>query len=113
MVLSASEKIKQCREYFEISQNKFKNYGIKQHYISMIEAGKRTPSSEMLEAIYSAFEQLTDGAIWELYTREQFLMTESEQIRYWFEKNYPSTNQKIKEYDKYTAILKGTVLDKG
>lgn len=106
MVLSASEKIKQCREYFEISQNKFKNYGIKQHYISMIEAGKRTPSSEMLEAIYSAFEQLTDGEIWELYTREQFLMTESEQIRYWFEKNYPSINQKIKEYDKYTAILK-------
>ena len=40
MLLSAAKKIKKCREHFGISQYKFKQFGINQHYLSMIESGK-------------------------------------------------------------------------
>ena len=106
MLLSAAKKIKKCREHFGISQYKFKQFGINQHYLSMIESGKREPSSDMMKDIYNALYQLTDGKVENLYTKEQFLMTQDDQIRYWFETNYSSIDQKIKEYENYNKILK-------
>ena len=52
----------------------------------MIESKKREPSEEMLNMIYNAFYELTNGKIEILYTREQFLMTEPQQVKEWFEK---------------------------
>lgn len=54
----------------------------------MIESKKREPSVEMLNMIYNAFYELTNGKIEILYTREQFLMTEPQQVKEWFEKTY-------------------------
>ena len=51
-------------------QCKFEYYGIKQNYLSMIESKKREPSVEMLNMIYNAFYELTNGKIEILYTRE-------------------------------------------
>ena len=106
MLFSAAKKIKKCREHFGISQYKFKQFGINQHYLSMIESGKREPSSDMMKDIYNALYQLTDGKVENLYTKEQFLMTQDDQIRYWFETNYSSIDQKIKDYENYSKILR-------
>lgn len=63
MFLTVGDKIKLCRKKYHLKQVIFENYGVTQYYLSLIENNKRNPSDEMLESIYNALVDLTDGEI--------------------------------------------------
>ena len=89
-----STKLKHIRNHFFIKQYNFSKYGIHQHYISMIESEKRSPSREMISSIYDAIFKITNGEIINLYTKEQFSMTLEEQAINWLNTNFVLTNSK-------------------
>ena len=41
LFLTVGEKIRQARQQFNLKQGSFRNFGITQHYLSMIETNKR------------------------------------------------------------------------
>lgn len=100
MILTISEKIKHCRDYFGLSQSQFSSYGISQHYLSMIESGKRNPSDEVKGAIYNALYQLTDSKVEQLYSKASFLITPEDEIQEWIEKQYDSGEKLLEKYDE-------------
>lgn len=93
-----STKLKHIRNHFFIKQYNFSKYGIHQHYISMIESEKRSPSREMISSIYDAIFKITNGEIINLYTKEQFSMTLEEQAINWLNTNFESINKLISNY---------------
>lgn len=83
MFLTVGEKIKQCRLKYNLRQAQFSNYGISQYYLSMIETNKRTPSYEVVESIYRAFEELTNKTIYTEYVFEEFVKSDKVQASEW------------------------------
>ena len=55
MFLTVGEKIRQARQQFNLKQGSFRNFGITQHYLSMIETNKRQAPEQTLRDIYDAF----------------------------------------------------------
>lgn len=83
LFLTTGEKIRQLRQQFHLKQGIFQNFGITQHYLSMIETNKRKAPKETLEDIYHALMVLTEGKIVEQYTLEEFLLSPEEQAKKW------------------------------
>lgn len=104
MISSTADKIKYCRKYFNLSQNDFTSYGISQNYLSMIESGKRIPSTELLEALYRGFYDLTAGEVEQLYTKEAFLLRERDEINNWVEKDLNEPEKMIENYDEIVTL---------
>ena len=72
MFLTVGDRIRQIRQQFNLKQGVFKQFGITQHYLSMIETNKRQAPQETLKDIYDALLILTDGEVESLYTFEMF-----------------------------------------
>lgn len=85
LFLTTGEKIRQVRQQFHLKQGVFQNFGITQHYLSMIETNKRKAPRETLEDIYHALMILTERKIEEQYTLEEFLLSPEEQAKKWIE----------------------------
>ena len=112
--IKVSTKLKQIRKVFSITQYSFSKFGINQHYISMIESDKRSPSSEMVEAIYNALFEITQGEVTNFCTKEQFCMTLEEQATNWINTYfdnieklvayYPYCINELKKYNLYNQI---------
>ncbi len=85
MFLTVGEKIRQVRQQFNLKQEVFRNFGISQHYLSMIETNKRQAPDQTLKDIYEGFVALTDGAIRDLYSFEEFELSVEEQVNRWIE----------------------------
>ncbi len=81
LFLTTGEKIRQVRQQFHLKQGVFQNFGITQHYLSMIETNKRKAPRETLEDIYHALMILTERKIEEQYTLEEFLLSPEEQAK--------------------------------
>lgn len=102
MFLTIGEKIKEIRKIYNLKQNAFSNHGISQNYISMIEMEKRQPSLEMIDQIYDACYELTQGEVKAQYEKETFRMPPSEQVAQYL--NSCCANQIIS--DHYEDSLK-------
>lgn len=79
MFSTVGEKIRQVRQQFHLKQGVFINFGITQHYLSMIETNKRQAPLKTLTDIYEALMNLTEGELESIYTLEEFLKTPEEQ----------------------------------
>ena len=90
MFLTVGEKIRQARQQFNLKQGSFRNYGITQHYLSMIETNKRQAPEQTLRDIYDAFINLTNGEIESLYTFEEFCLPMELQVSRWLDQQLDS-----------------------
>lgn len=85
LFLTVGEKIRQVRQQFNLKQEVFRSFGISQHYLSMIETNKRQAPEQTLKDIYEGFITLTDGAIKELCSFEEFGLSVEAQVDRWIE----------------------------
>lgn len=90
LFLTVGEKIRQARQQFNLKQGSFRNYGITQHYLSMIETNKRQAPEQTLRDIYDAFINLTNGEIESLYTFEEFCLPMELQVSRWLDQQLDS-----------------------
>lgn len=88
MFLTVGDKIKLCRKKYHLKQVIFENYGVTQYYLSLIENNKRNPSDEMLESIYNALVDLTDGEICLDFSYIEFKKSPCTQAKEWLNKEY-------------------------
>lgn len=102
MFLTIGEKIKEIRKIYNLKQNAFASHGISQNYISMIEMEKRQPTLEMIDHIYDACYELTQGKVQAQYEKEIFRMPFNEQVAHYL--NSCFANQNI--LDNYENSLK-------
>ena len=87
-----STKFKNSRKHFSITQYSFSKFGIRQHYISMLESDKGSSSQEMIISIYDALYKIT-----KLYTKEEFSMNLEQQAISWINTYYePLENKRRK-----------------
>lgn len=90
MFLTVGEKIRQARQQFNLKQGSFRNFGITQHYLSMIETNKRQAPEQTLRDIYDAFINLTNGEIESFYTFEEFCLPIELQVSRWLDQQLNS-----------------------
>lgn len=90
MFLTVGEKIRQARQQFNLKQGSFRNFGITQHYLSMIETNKRQAPEQTLRDIYDAFINLTNGEMESLYTFEEFCLPIELQVSRWLDQQLNS-----------------------
>ena len=90
MFLTVGEKIRQARQQFNLKQGSFRNFGITQHYLSMIETNKRQAPEQTLRDIYDAFINLTNGEIESFYTFEEFCLPIELQVSRWLDQQLDS-----------------------
>lgn len=113
LFLTIGEKVKKCRKFYGLKQNDFSKFGISQHYISMIEQEKRHPTNQMVDQIYDALNQLTQGEILALYTKKAFHQTPAEQVSSFItlrcetepiQRHYEQSVKLAKEYQLYELV---------
>ena len=90
LFLTVGEKIRQARQQFNLKQGSFRNFGITQHYLSMIETNKRQAPEQTLRDIYDAFINLTNGEIESFYTFEEFCLPIELQVSRWLDQQLNS-----------------------
>lgn len=90
LFLTVGEKIRQARQQFNLKQGVFRNFGITQHYLSMIETNKRQAPEQTLRDIYDAFINLTNGEMESLYTFEEFCLPIELQVSRWLDQQLDS-----------------------
>lgn len=90
MFLTVGERIRQARQQFNLKQGVFRNFGITQHYLSMIETNKRQAPEQTLRDIYDAFINLTNGEMESLYTFEEFCLPIELQVSHWLDQQLNS-----------------------
>ncbi|MDE5977244.1 MAG: hypothetical protein K2G70_02095 [Turicibacter sp.] len=105
MFLDVGDKVRKCRKLYGIRQNDFKPFGVSQHYLSMIEGHKRQPTLEMIDRIYDAFYELTDGKIKKVYSKETFKETPDEQVYQYLLKKSREGNIE-KHYEQSIVLAK-------
>ena len=92
MFLTVGDKIRRIRQQFNLKQGVFKQFGITQHYLSMIETNKRQAPQETLKDIYEALLTLTNGEVESLYTFEAFCMPIEVQAKHWLKEQLNSNH---------------------
>lgn len=88
MFLTVGGKIKVCRKKYGLKQAIFESYGITQYYLSLIENNKRNPSDEMVESIYKALVDVTDGKVCLDYCYTEFKKSPYTQAKEWLNQQY-------------------------
>ncbi|MDO4924229.1 MAG: hypothetical protein Q3980_01035 [Turicibacter sp.] len=88
MFLTVGDKTKLCRKKYHLKQAIFESYGITQYYLSLIENNKRNPSDEMVESIYKALVDLTDGKVCLDYSYTEFKKSLYTQAKEWLNQQY-------------------------
>ena len=88
MFLTVGDKTKLCRKKYHLKQAIFENYGVTQYYLSLIENNKRNPSDEMVESIYKALVDLTDGKVCLDYCYTEFKKSPYTQAKEWLNQQY-------------------------
>lgn len=88
MFLTVGDKIKVCRKKYGLKQAIFESYGVTQYYLSLIENNKRNPSDEMVESIYKALVDLTDGKVCLDYCYTEFKKSPYTQAKEWLNQQY-------------------------
>ena len=101
MFLTVGDRIRQIRQQFNLKQGVFKQFGITQHYLSMIETNKRQAPQETLKDIYEALLILTDGEVESLYTFEMFCIPVETQVKQWLEEQLDSDDF----HEKYELFI--------
>lgn len=86
--LTVGDKIKLCRKKYNLKQSIFEFYGVTQYYVSLIENNKRNPSDEMIESIYNALVELTEGRIYLDYSYMEFKKSSYTQAKEWIKEQY-------------------------
>lgn len=111
MFLTVGDRIRQIRQQFNLKQGVFKQFGITQHYLSMIETNKRQAPQETLKDIYEALLILTDGEVESLYTFDSFCIPVETQVKQWLEEQLNSDDFHEK-YELFISITEKYHLDK-
>ena len=112
MFLTVGDKIRRIRQQFNLKQGVFKQFGITQHYLSMIETNKRQAPQETLKDIYEALLILTNGEVESLYTFEAFCMPIEVQAKYWL-KEQLNSNHFSERYELLISIAENYCLAEG
>lgn len=95
-----STKFKNSRKHFSITQYSFSKFGIRQHYISMLESDKGSSSQEMIISIYDALYKIT-----KLYTKEEFSMNLEQQAISWINTYYEPLENKRRKNAGFSAFF--------
>lgn len=96
MFLTIGEKVRLCRKKYGFKQSVFEIYGMTQNYISLIENNKRVLREDMIELLYHAFDELTEGKIRGDYSYQEFKKSKKIQAKEWIQEEW----KKRGEYDR-------------